>query len=73
MNTRLRSVAPPPPPPPPLPPRGPALGRPLRVVNLGLEVFAEELERAGVPVVRVEYRPPAGGDERLARLLEALE
>jgi FdrA protein len=50
----------------------PALGRPLRVVNVGLEVFAEELENAGVHVTRVRWRPPANGDERLVRILEAL-
>jgi hypothetical protein len=36
------------------------LGQPLHVVSLGLEVFAEELERAGVTVVHVDWRPPAG-------------
>ena len=46
---------------------------PLRVINLGLEVFARELEAAGVPVVHVDWRPPAGGDAHLAALLAALE
>ena len=35
------------------------LGRPLRVISLGLEVFAEQLERDGVIVVHVDWRPPA--------------
>lgn len=46
---------------------------PLRVINLGLEVFARELEAAGVLVVHVEWCPPAGGDGRLAALLAVLE
>lgn len=50
-----------------------AFGGPLRVVNLGLELFALELARAGVPVVHVDWRPPAGGDPRLAALLARLE
>lgn len=50
----------------------PLLVAPLSAVNLGLDVFAETLEKEGVPVVRVDYRPPAGGDERLARILDQL-
>ena len=43
-----------------------------RVVNLGLELFATQLAVHGVPVVHVDWRPPAGGDTRLAGLLERL-
>ena len=43
-------------------------GRPLRVVNLGLEVFAQELEAAGVSVVRVDWCPPAGGADVIVAL-----
>jgi hypothetical protein len=46
---------------------------PLRVVNLGLELFAETLEADGVTVSHVDWRPPAGGDLRLAALLAALD
>ncbi len=46
---------------------------PLRVVNLGLDLFAEELERQDVPVTRVRWRPPAGGKARLLGLLEKLK
>ncbi len=49
------------------------LAEPLAVINLGLEVFALELHAAGVPVVHVDWRPPAGGDPRLAALLAQLE
>ncbi len=49
------------------------LAQPLRVINLGLEVFALELAAAGVPVVHVDWRPPAGGDPDLAALLARLE
>ncbi len=48
------------------------LAAPLQVINLGLEGFAEELERQGVAVVRVDWRPPAGGDPKLADLLSKL-
>jgi len=52
-------------------PRPPA--SPLVVVNLGLDVFARDLEAAGVRVVHVDWRPPAGGDPRLVALLTRLE
>ena len=48
------------------------LGQPLRVVNLGLEVFAVELEAAGARVIHVDWRPPAGGPA-VAALLARLE
>jgi hypothetical protein len=48
------------------------LDQPLRVVNLGLEVFAAELEAVGVTVVHVDWRPPAGGPA-VAALLARLD
>ena len=48
------------------------LNTPLRVVNIGLESFAEELKEQGVPVVHVDWVPPAGGDPKLAALLSKL-
>jgi hypothetical protein len=48
-------------------------GGPVRVVNLGLELFAETLEADGVEVIHVDWRPPAGGDLRLAAMLAALD
>ena len=44
----------------------------LRVVNVGVTLFAEQLVDQGIPVVQVDWRPPAGGDERLVGLLERL-
>ncbi len=46
---------------------------PLKVVNLGLSMFTDTLRAEGVEVVHVEWRPPAGGDARLANILAALE
>lgn len=42
------------------------------VVQLGLEGLTEGPRAAGVPVVVVAWEPPAGGDERLTRILEGL-
>jgi FdrA protein len=43
-----------------------------QVINLGLELFAASLTACGVPVVHVDWRPPAGGNTRLASLLARL-
>ena len=48
------------------------LGQPLRVINLGLELFATELEAEGATVIHVDWRPPAG-DAKVAALLARLE
>ena len=44
----------------------------VHVIKVGVESFARELERLGVPVVHVEWAPPAGGDPHLAALLADL-
>jgi len=45
---------------------------PLRVINLGLERFSDDLDAQRVEVVQVDWSPPAGGNPRLAALLEKL-
>ena len=45
------------------------LAQPLRVINVGLERFAENLAAHGTTVQQVQWAPPAGGDARLADLL----
>lgn len=49
------------------------LGEPPRVVNVGVEGFAESLRACGARVVQFSWRPVAGGSERMARLLRELE
>ncbi len=44
----------------------------LQCINMGLEIFARNLQRQGVTVLQMAWRPPAGGDERLIRLLRRL-
>ena len=48
------------------------LAAPPRVVNVGLEIFASNLATHGTAVVHVQWSPPAGGDSRLAGLLDKL-
>jgi hypothetical protein len=44
----------------------------LSVVNLGLESFARNFSGAGVPVVQVDWKPPAGGDSKVLAALDAI-
>ena len=45
----------------------------LQVINIGLESFADDLRAQGVSVIQLDWRPPAGGNQRMAALLAALE
>ena len=45
----------------------------LKVINIGIETFAEDLRKQGVEVVHVDWRPPAGGDVEILKLLDKLE
>ena len=49
-------------------PEHPLLAAPPRVVNVGLELFAETLAALRVPVVHVAWRPPAASAHALALL-----
>jgi FdrA protein len=44
----------------------------LKVINVGLEIFYESLSAQGADVVQVDWRPPAGGDEKMTKLLDKL-
>mgnify|MGYP001556721895 FL=1 len=48
------------------------LQQPIRVINIGLESFSEDLRKAEIPVIQMDWRPPAGGDLRLVALLDSL-
>ena len=45
---------------------------PLKVFNVGLDGFADDLKAQGVEVVNVDWSPPAGGDPKLAALLSKM-
>ncbi|MBA7656150.1 hypothetical protein ES703_64064 [subsurface metagenome] len=44
----------------------------LVVINIGLESFADNLKKEGVRVLKLNWKPPAGGDKKLASLLKRL-
>jgi hypothetical protein len=45
---------------------------PLKVVNIGLESFHESILVQNVFSVHLDWKPVAGGDLRIARILELL-
>lgn len=48
------------------------LANPPKVVNVGLDLFAESLRAQGVDVLAVDWQPPAGGKQRLIEMLDRL-
>ena len=49
------------------------LSKKLEAINVGLESFAENLQAQETTVVHVDWRPPAGGNEKLANILERMK
>jgi FdrA protein len=49
------------------------LTAPLAAINIGLESFYESLISQGAQAVHVDWRPPAGGNEKLASLLARMK
>ena len=45
----------------------------LWVVNVGVGVFYKAVLSQNVPAVQVDWRPPAGGDVRMAEILAKLK
>lgn len=45
----------------------------LKVINMGLESFAKDLKEQKISVIHVNWRPPAGGNEKMAALLAKLK
>ena len=50
-----------------------AITAPLAAINVGLEIFFDSLISQGAQATQVEWRPPAGGDERLQSILEKMK
>jgi FdrA protein len=49
------------------------LQKPLAAINVGLESFAENLSAQEATVVHVDWRPPAGGNEKLMGILARMK
>jgi len=44
----------------------------LKIINIGLEKFFENIEAQSVEVVQVDWEPPAGGDTEMMEILDHL-
>ena len=44
----------------------------LKVLNIGLQSFAESLRKQGVKVAQVNWRPPVKHDKEMEDLLDSL-
>ena len=44
----------------------------INIINIGVETFAEELQELGVPVIHLDWQPPASGDPQIAALLSKM-
>jgi hypothetical protein len=44
----------------------------LKVINMGLDSFSDNLRKEEVKVLQMGWKPPAGGDKKLISLLEKL-
>jgi FdrA protein len=49
------------------------LSRPVAAINVGLETFYDSLVGQGAQAIQVEWKPPAGGDERLQAILQRMK
>jgi FdrA protein len=49
------------------------LSRPVAAINVGLETFYDSLIGQGAQAIQVEWKPPAGGDERLQGILQRMK
>jgi FdrA protein len=49
------------------------MNQPLAGINVGVESFAASLKDQDAAAIQVDWRPPAGGNEKLAALLERMK
>lgn len=47
-------------------------GKEVKVINIGIPSFADDLKKQGIPVVHVDWQPPAGGNKKIQALFEKL-
>jgi len=45
-------------------------GKKVKVINLGIASFAEDLRKQGVETIHTDWRPPAGGNKKIQALLD---
>ena len=49
------------------------LNNKIKVINLGIELFSDELTKQNIENIHVDWKPPAGGDDAILSLLRMLD
>jgi FdrA protein len=50
-----------------------AIQGPVAAINVGLETFSDSLVAQGASAIQIDWKPPAGGDEKLAGILARMK
>lgn len=45
----------------------------VKVINVGISSFAQDLKSQGTAVIQVDWQPPAGGNKKIQALLARVE
>lgn len=45
----------------------------LKIINMGLESFNEDLKKQNIKTIQVDWKPPARGNEKMISLLDKLK
>jgi hypothetical protein len=48
-------------------------GKELKVINMGLDSFGDDLKEQNIKTVQMRWRPPAGGSKKMMSLLSKLK
>lgn len=48
-------------------------GKKVKVINLGISSFADDLLKQGVEAIHTDWRPPAGGNKKIQALLAKVD
>lgn len=48
-------------------------GKELKVLNMGLESFHQDLKKQEVASIHMDWRPTAGGNKKMASMLDRLK
>ena len=48
------------------------LGIRLKIINIGVRAFYDDLKRQNIDVVHVDWQPPASGESELVKLLKKM-
>ena len=49
------------------------LNGPIKVIDVGLEMFFQDLKKRDVEVVHIEWKPPALGNQKLGDILKKMK